>query len=585
MKQIPAQFQQFSLEQVEAAMRAMNQQMRETDDKYHKAQAPSNHYLSVQKSNLEPVKPSFHDQQLPMNTQDHYSRPFPYQSMQPQNYNSIQMQMQEQQMKIMQEQHQLRLMQEQQFKAMHDQQFRAIQEQQSKSMQQQQIQYMSMMQEQQLRAMQEQQSKSMQEQQFNYMNMMQEKHFRDAQEQSFKIMQENQLKTANLVNISAQDTEAIQNPLVFENHAPPTRDHVDSSSITEEQRKRQAGIEKKKLRDSQERQAGHSDMKTSQKQASQESVKTPQRKSKKANDKKSINEQPTYQILKRPVPDEEKAQIRVNDKTIENVKKNSDNDGAVQKEIEIDFEDLQKGVSLDSENFPELGRAQNLERKTKVDRPKTGGGDRPRRGSRMETNFFFSDTANRVADEDPDAHLPSEVRNKGLMRKFEQEFIAKIQISNLVSDDPYADDYYYQIYSLLKKNPDEDPISLSAAGLTWQQSLLTNQLVTGKGNSVTVSNQMEKQMKRLIEGRKQKAPREGTLSLEGALGKISSTTVRNPKKAIQIEPTSSKAADFSKKLSKITVLQSIENVYSVVLALEQMKRIIPDDPKELDEWF
>jgi DNA topoisomerase 2-associated protein PAT1 len=90
------------------------------------------------------------------------------------------------------------------------------------------------------------------------------------------------------------------------------------------------------------------------------------------------------------------------------------------------------------------------------------------------------------------------------MRKFEKDLIAKIQISNLVSDDPYANDYYYQIYTAATAS--DVPVDPKKK---WQQSLLTNQLV-GKGNSVSVTDQMQKQMKKLVENRKQKPPREGT---------------------------------------------------------------------------
>ena len=76
------------------------------------------------------------------------------------------------------------------------------------------------------------------------------------------------------------------------------------------------------------------------------------------------------------------------------------------------------------------------------------------------------------------------------------------------------------------------------------------------------------------------------MSLEGALGKISVNTTRNPKKAIHVSTPANKI-DTSKvagALSQKAILSSIEAAYSSVLHLEQLKRKTPQGDEETEKW-
>eukprot|EP00842_Homolaphlyctis_polyrhiza_P000742 jgi/Hompol1/1669/HPOL_002323-RA len=105
-------------------------------------------------------------------------------------------------------------------------------------------------------------------------------------------------------------------------------------------------------------------------------------------------------------------------------------------------------------------------------------------------------------------------------------------------------------------------------------------------------SQMKHQMQRVIEYRKKNPKeREAELSLVGALGKISSSTARKPKKAIQVvagsPSTDNKmAASSGAALSPLTVLKAIETIYSAVLTLEHLKRIEDHDAplQTIEEW-
>jgi len=80
------------------------------------------------------------------------------------------------------------------------------------------------------------------------------------------------------------------------------------------------------------------------------------------------------------------------------------------------------------------------------------------------------------------------------MTRKEKELIAKIQLSQLITDDPYSDDFYYQMFTEKKNNEKQ-----GESKLNWQQTYLMKQ---GKGGNL--SSQMQQQVQHLIDGRKQK---------------------------------------------------------------------------------
>ncbi|KAI9363940.1 topoisomerase II-associated protein PAT1-domain-containing protein [Zopfochytrium polystomum] len=174
------------------------------------------------------------------------------------------------------------------------------------------------------------------------------------------------------------------------------------------------------------------------------------------------------------------------------------------------------------------------------------------------------------------ALLPRWERYADTMTQYEKEMIARIQFSQLVTDDPYRDDFYYQIYTTLRRPGGEN--KSVGTSITWQQAMISQSEKSGK--SQQVSNQLQQQMQKLIEGKKQKA-KGSALSLEGALGKISLTSVKNPRQVIQVTH-SHKESHSVPQYSRLTsrkVMKSIEDCYGAVLILEQIKRA----PQESDD--
>ncbi|KAJ3031563.1 UNVERIFIED_CONTAM: hypothetical protein HDU68_002661 [Siphonaria sp. JEL0065] len=174
---------------------------------------------------------------------------------------------------------------------------------------------------------------------------------------------------------------------------------------------------------------------------------------------------------------------------------------------------------------------------------------------------------------------PRWVRYAESMTQYEKETIARIQISQLVSENPYRDDFYYQIYSQFRSGNG----SINTAGANWQQSMLN-----GGSGGKDISNEMQAQMKKLIEGKNtSNEPAVSTVAMEGALGKISLTSVNNPRKLIQINQAAKQehAVPTFSRLTRRKILKSIEAVYTNILNIEQLKRKVPEfGNEEEEEW-
>ncbi|KAI8989976.1 topoisomerase II-associated protein PAT1-domain-containing protein [Pilobolus umbonatus] len=187
----------------------------------------------------------------------------------------------------------------------------------------------------------------------------------------------------------------------------------------------------------------------------------------------------------------------------------------------------------------------------------------------------------------------------GLMTQHDKDLVNRIQLSQLASGDPYADDFYYQVYSSLRQR----------AGLPSLQQQQNHQGETrGRGNrrEELTMQRMQQQLQRIVNDARRR-PKQSQVSLEGALGKITSLTVRNPRQVLQVPQqhvNSDKSADGSptpthaslhatvhsdtKTDDKKHTLRLCEDMYSIVLELEQMRRQGPlkskrDDMDEKDE--
>lgn len=184
----------------------------------------------------------------------------------------------------------------------------------------------------------------------------------------------------------------------------------------------------------------------------------------------------------------------------------------------------------------------------------------------------------------------------GLMTQHDKDVVNRIQLSQLASGDPYADDFYYQVYSSLRQR----------AGLPLQSAAHNggnNTTEGGRGRGRREENMMQRmqqQLQRIVNDAKRR-PKQTQVSLEGALGKITSLTVRNPRQVLQV-PSSTNAASSEPNTptadhvqtpnhaksataadDKRLVLKITEDMYTLVLEIEQMHRQGPPQSRNNNE--
>ncbi|KAI9256216.1 topoisomerase II-associated protein PAT1-domain-containing protein [Sporodiniella umbellata] len=168
----------------------------------------------------------------------------------------------------------------------------------------------------------------------------------------------------------------------------------------------------------------------------------------------------------------------------------------------------------------------------------------------------------------------------GLMNQHDKDVVNRIQLSQLASGDPYADDFYYQVYTSLRQR----------AGLFTTQ-INTNERRGGRRDD-NMMQRMQQQLQRIVNDAKRR-PKQTQVSLEGALGKITSLTVRNPRQVLQVastHATHTEALDESDMaiMSNRQVLKLTEDMYTIVLEIEQMRRQMPvkaEDNEEEEEAY
>ncbi|SPO28397.1 related to PAT1 - topoisomerase II-associated protein [Ustilago trichophora] len=216
--------------------------------------------------------------------------------------------------------------------------------------------------------------------------------------------------------------------------------------------------------------------------------------------------------------------------------------------------------------------------------------------------------------------INSMAKYNGLMSGSDKDFITRIQISQLITADPYADDFYAHIYFALRggpRRPGMPPLPpVTAAG---NDNGNGNQKQGGKGKQKLNKQQnamlrMQQQVERIVQSRKERMEKSASgAALEGALGRVSLSSTKNPRQMLQISadaakankertsgdatPDAGHARDAVRQalegaslggnsglrrdpLTKHEVLRILEKLYDLVLHLEQLRRNAPPSPPE-----
>ncbi|OLY78047.1 DNA topoisomerase 2-associated protein pat1 [Smittium mucronatum] len=159
---------------------------------------------------------------------------------------------------------------------------------------------------------------------------------------------------------------------------------------------------------------------------------------------------------------------------------------------------------------------------------------------------------------------------RGLMTQGDKDHVLKVQISQIFTDDSSSESFYSHMYEILRNT------SGGHSGKTRAEK-------EGYGLN---ENRVHLQLQRMINDARRRKPKSNTVVLNGALGKITAKTSRNPKQVIQIEKEKDiieKAAlkqgsekkemnSFTPETDKRKTLQLVEAVYDSVLIMEQIIR-------------
>ncbi|XP_025097834.1 protein PAT1 homolog 1-like isoform X2 [Pomacea canaliculata] len=149
----------------------------------------------------------------------------------------------------------------------------------------------------------------------------------------------------------------------------------------------------------------------------------------------------------------------------------------------------------------------------------------------------------------------------GLMTKREKDWIIKIQLLQLNTDNPYLDDYYFTYYTLRKKMRER----FSGGGdadLHLEPTLLIPNLSKIETKAYTPAH------------------------FEGSLGRLTTASVHNPRQIIDVARGSSPLEDTSKKnvskeLRKFRqLLMDIEKGYTLLLDIDDIEKKVLALPEE-----
>ncbi|TFY68510.1 hypothetical protein EVJ58_g957 [Rhodofomes roseus] len=145
-------------------------------------------------------------------------------------------------------------------------------------------------------------------------------------------------------------------------------------------------------------------------------------------------------------------------------------------------------------------------------------------------------------------------RYNDLMTQSDKDFITRIQVSQLVTQDPYADDFYAQVYGAIIRSrmgiqTQDDRIlkfgSGAGVGLGPGQK--------GSGRRPSAMQRMEAQVERIVNNAKMREKEKISLnSLQGALGKTSGRSYKAaPRQLLQVDASSPSPSPAHAHISKV----------------------------------
>lgn len=190
------------------------------------------------------------------------------------------------------------------------------------------------------------------------------------------------------------------------------------------------------------------------------------------------------------------------------------------------------------------------------------------------------------------------------MTQKEKDWVIRIQLLQLQTDDPYTDDYYYTTFVMRKLAEEMQKKNLEAATLENVEKEAEvggegSEEVTGRRSSVEAAAKSTEEPKLLLPPRVTLENRSYIpVKFENSLGRITSSSVHNPRVLIDVGCRRSTIASESEEGDEAEggtnsdasvresqerfrqLLMSIEDLYMVVLAIDELGKAVLALPEE-----
>lgn len=180
------------------------------------------------------------------------------------------------------------------------------------------------------------------------------------------------------------------------------------------------------------------------------------------------------------------------------------------------------------------------------------------------------------------------MKYSGIMNPKDKDFVTRFQLSQIVTEDPYNEDFYAQVYKVIhpKNNPLQNNQHNSIAQAYLEQS---GHRLGGRQMRVDIALQrMQQQVQKAVTVAKER-PKLSQYTREGALGKIAFGSGKKPRQQLEIiskaaqrelEKKAAEEAGISnvettrstKKYTKKDIMGTLENIITELMNVESESR-------------
>ncbi|KAL7423878.1 DNA topoisomerase 2-associated protein pat1 [Cryptotrichosporon argae] len=185
------------------------------------------------------------------------------------------------------------------------------------------------------------------------------------------------------------------------------------------------------------------------------------------------------------------------------------------------------------------------------------------------------------------AKIEAMSRHNNLMGNSDKDFITRIQLSQLATQDPYSSDFYAQVFSALVRSRQQDAhgpnVVQLGRGIGFGVGAAGNRF--GKMGNNTMQR-LTTQVKRIVATKDKRQQNMSNAALQGALGRVSRASTAAPRPVLAMpaagKPEHRPTATLNQSsvtqrpaLTKKQVMYALEKLYDDVLELEQLRRDAP----------